>query len=40
MDNEKPKITIFDCLTNTVEERELTDDEINNLPEPFIDPCS
>ena len=38
MDNEKPKITIFDCENNTIEEREMTDEEIANLPQSSNDP--
>ena len=38
MDNEKPKITIFDCENNTIEEREMTDEEIAYLPQPDDDP--
>jgi hypothetical protein len=34
MDNEKPKITIFNCENNTIEEREMTDEEIAALPQP------
>jgi hypothetical protein len=34
MDNAKPKITIFDCANNTIEERDMTEEEIANLPKP------
>ena len=40
MDNEKPKITIFNCEENTVEEREMTDEEIANLPQSSNDPLA
>lgn len=40
MDSEKPKIVIFDCENDIVEERDMTDEEIANLPEPSVDPCA
>jgi hypothetical protein len=40
MDNAKPKITIFNCEDNTIEERDMTDEEIAALPEPVIDPLA
>jgi len=40
MDSETPKITIFDCEKNTIEEREMTDEEIANLPKPSDDPLA
>jgi hypothetical protein len=40
MDNAKPKITIFNCEDNTIEERDMTDEEIAALPEPAIDPLA
>ena len=40
MDSEKPKITIFHCNNDTIEVRDMTDEEIAALPEPSIDPCA
>lgn len=40
MDNATPKITIFNCEENTVEEREMTDEEIANLPQSSNDPLA
>jgi hypothetical protein len=40
MDNAKPKIVIFHCENDTIEERDMTDEEIANLPQPHIDPCA
>ena len=34
MDSEAPKIIIFDCENNTIEEREMSNEEIANLPQP------
>jgi len=40
MDSEKPKITIFNCENNTIEVRDMTDEEIAALPQPSIDPLA
>ena len=40
MANATPKITIFNCEENTVEEREMTDEEIDNLPQSSNDPLA
>lgn len=40
MDNATPKITIFDCKNNTVEEREMTNEEIAALPQFSNDPLA
>ena len=40
MDNGTPKITIFDCENNSVQERDMTDEEITNLPQSDNDPLA
>jgi hypothetical protein len=38
MSDPKPTIHQYDCLTGEATEREMTDEEIASIPEPFILP--